>query len=163
MAGEGELKLNEQGGGGKSKKLVLIIVLLVLIGGGAGAFFMLKGGSEPAENQEEVVVKDVYHYVPVNEPFLFTARAKPKGHLVQVKLVLEVKGDNNKSLAVHHMPAIKDAVSKFLSDVQYADIIDAKGKDRLKAGIQKSVQGCMNRLEREPIIETVLYDGFVIQ
>lgn len=156
-----ELKLNDDAGKkGKSKLLIIVAVVLLVIGG-AAFFFLGKGSSDPSE--EEIVVKDVYFFIPIKEPFLFTATARPKGHLVQIKLVIEVKGERNRDLATHHLPALKGAVTKYVSDVRFADIVDSKGKENFKNGILKALQSRMNSLEREPIIESVLYDGFIIQ
>ncbi len=157
-----ELKLDAKGGKAGKKKLIILIAVVLLAVAGAAGFFLLKGGSEP-EAGEETVVKDVYFYIPVKEPFLFTAYARPKGHLVQIKLVIEVKGEKNRDLATHHLPAIKSAVTKYVSDVQFASIVDSRGKEKFKSGILKAIQGKMNSLEREPVVESVLYDGFVIQ
>ncbi len=169
--GDGQLKLNENAGGGKKKKLLLIIIVVVILAG-AGAFFFLRGSSDPAEGEKGgangeggagSVAKEVIYYVPIKEPFIFTAKSRPKGHLVQIKLVLMVKGDNNKALAEHHQGAIKGAITKYLADIQYASLVDNNGKAEFKKSLLKVIQGKMNSIEREPVVDQVLYDGFVIQ
>ncbi len=168
MPDDKELKPADTGSGSSGKKKLIIIVLAVLLlGGGAAAFFLGgSGGEEPGgENPGEPAaqVKETIEYVPMPGPVLFTARAKPKGHLVQMKLVLMVKGEKNRDLAVHHLAAIAAAVSQYVLDINYVDIASPPGRERMKNGILKVIQGKMNAIESEPVVDAVLYDSFVIQ
>ncbi len=164
---EQELKLDK---GGSKKKFIIIIAALVLVVAGVAAFFLLKGGSgEGAEgegNSGNVEVdpdaKKVF-YVPIQSPFIFVASARPRGHTVQIKLSLKVRGHENQALATHHLPAVEGAITKATAEISYAQLMNGSGKDALKKTILKNIQARFNELESKPIIEEVLYDGFIIQ
>ncbi len=168
MAEEGELKLDNQSG--KKKKMMLIgIVLGVVLLGAVGGIFLLGGSKEEGEGgaakktPEEIAAEQTIHYVPVQVPFIFNAEGKPKGHLVQIKLTLMVRGDENFAFAQHHLPAIQNQISKECAGVQYADIKDGMGKQALKEKFLLSIKGKMKELEHKDIVEAILYDGFIVQ
>lgn len=162
---EPELKLDK--GGGKSK-LIIIVVLVLLLAGGGGAFFMLKGGNPEEGAGGEGAPKELpeskkIFYVPVQSPFVFVATARPRGHVVQIKLSLTVRGPENQALATHHLPSIEGAITKAVGEISYEQLSKGSGKDDLKRIILKTVQARLNELESKTIVEDVLYDGFIIQ
>lgn len=171
MAEDAELKLKDEKGG--SKKLIIIIagvVLLVIIG--VLVFLLLgkdaptgEGGSQPMTEEEIAAAKEAnkIYYVPLQNPLLFNASAKPKGHLVQIKFSLQVRGSKNEAFAKHHLPAIESAIADVFSSVTYDDILAVEGRDELKMKCLTAVQAKLLKLENEPIVEKLLYDGFVIQ
>lgn len=164
MADDAELKLDQ---GGSKKKLFIIIgavVLLVVVG--VVVFLMMGSGGEEkelAETKQQLEEANKIFYVTIPTPMVIKVAAKPKGHIMQLKLSLMVRGEENKKLAEHHLPAILGAINDELYDTQFASIQTAEGKADLKERALKSIQGKLKQLENKPIVDRVLYDGFIIQ
>ena len=139
---ENELTLEEETGGGKSKMMIIIIaaVVVILIGAGA-AFFLLSGDDEaaPAEAGEAVAEVEAAPaqlgtamYVTMPRPFTFNVPGTTRDRLVQIKVQLMVRGDNNHELAKRHIPLIEGTLLKAFSTANADDLATTAGKDALK-------------------------------
>ena len=163
MADDAELKLDN--GGGKKKLFIIIgaVVLLVVVG---VVVFMMMGSSEPQESeqtQQLLAESNKIFYVTIPSPIVLKVVSKPKGHIMQLRLSLMVRGEENKKLAEHHLPAILSAISTSLYDLDFAEVQTPEGKEKIKETALKSVQSKLKQLENKPVVEKVLYDGFIIQ
>ena len=163
MADDAELKLDD--GGGKKKLFIIIgaVVLLVVVG---VVVFMMMGSSEPQESeqtQQLLAESNKIFYVSIPSPIVLKVVSKPKGHIMQLRLSLMVRGEENKKLAEHHLPAILSAISSSLYDLDFAEVQTPEGKEKIKETALKSVQSKLKQLENKPVVEKVLYDGFIIQ
>lgn len=163
MADDAELKLDN--GGGKKKLFIIIgaVVLLVVVG---VVVFMMMGSSEPQESeqtQQLLAESNKIFYVTIPSPIVLKVVSKPKGHIMQLRLSLMVRGEENKKLAEHHLPAILSAISTSLCDLDFAEVQTPEGKEKIKETALKSVQSKLKQLENKPVVEKVLYDGFIIQ
>ncbi|MCR4554868.1 MAG: flagellar basal body-associated FliL family protein [Succinivibrionaceae bacterium] len=163
MADDAELKLDN--GGGKKKLFIIIgaVVLLVVVG---VVVFMMMGSSEPQESeqtQQLLAESNKIFYVSIPSPIVLKVVSKPKGHIMQLRLSLMVRGEENKKLAEHHLPAILSAISSSLYDLDFAEVQTPEGKEKIKETALKSVQSKLKQLENKPVVEKVLYDGFIIQ
>lgn len=163
MADDAELKLDN--GGGKKKLFIIIgaVVLLVVVG---VVVFMIMGSSEPQESeqtQQLLAESNKIFYVSIPSPIVLKVVSKPKGHIMQLRLSLMVRGEENKKLAEHHLPAILSAISSSLYDLDFAEVQTPEGKEKIKETALKSVQSKLKQLENKPVVEKVLYDGFIIQ
>lgn len=163
MADDAELKLDN--GGGKKKLFIIIgaVVLLVVVG---VVVFMMMGSSEPQESeqtQQLLAESNKIFYVTIPSPIVLKVVSKPKGHIMQLRLSLMVRGEENKKLAEHHLPAILSAISSSLYDLDFAEVQTPEGKEKIKETALKSVQSKLKQLENKPVVEKVLYDGFIIQ
>ena len=163
MADDAELKLDN--GGGKKKLFIIIgaVVLLVVVG---VVVFMMMGSSEPQESeqtQQLLAESNKIFYVSIPSPIVLKVVSKPKGHIMQLRLSLMVRGEENKKLAEHHLPAFLSAISSSLYDLDFAEVQTPEGKEKIKETALKSVQSKLKQLENKPVVEKVLYDGFIIQ
>lgn len=163
MADDAELKLDN--GGGKKKLFIIIgaVVLLVVVG---VVVFMMMGSSEPQDSeqtQQLLAESNKIFYVSIPSPIVLKVVSKPKGHIMQLRLSLMVRGEENKKLAEHHLPAILSAISSSLYDLDFAEVQTPEGKEKIKETALKSVQSKLKQLENKPVVEKVLYDGFIIQ
>lgn len=163
MADDAELKLDN--GGGKKKLFIIIgaVVLLVVVG---VVVFMMMWSSEPQESeqtQQLLAESNKIFYVSIPSPIVLKVVSKPKGHIMQLRLSLMVRGEENKKLAEHHLPAILSAISSSLYDLDFAEVQTPEGKEKIKETALKSVQSKLKQLENKPVVEKVLYDGFIIQ
>ena len=166
-----ELTLEEEGGKGGNKKLIIIIAAVVVIVGAAAAFFLLGGEDEAVAEEaataqtEEVKQVDVgtAKYVTMPRPFTFNVPGTSRDRLVQIKVQLMVRGDNNEELAQKHIPLIEGALLKAFSTGNADALATAAGKDALKLKAAQEVQKAVIDVAGSKIVEEVLFTGFVMQ
>lgn len=173
---ENELTLEEGGGGGK-KKLIIIIVaaVLVIVIGVVAALFLLGGDEEPAaaaaqETAPAAAAAPVgpaevgtAMYVSMPRPFTFNVPGTTRDRLVQIKVQLMVRGDNNHEMAKRHIPLIEGTLLKAFSMANADDLATTAGKDALKLKAVKDVQTAISEVAGAKIVEEVLFTGFVMQ
>ena len=172
---ESELTLEEEAsGGGGNKKLIIIVaaaVLLTLAIVGAVLFFMSGSDSEEnmdsAETVEEVETPaaelGTAMYVTMPRPFTFNVPGTTRDRLVQIKVQLMVRGDNNHETAKRHIPLIEGTLLKAFSTANADDLATTAGKDALKVKAAKDVQKAVSEVTGAKIVEEVLFTGFVMQ
>lgn len=174
---ENELTLEEGGGGGK-KKLIIIIVaaVLVIVIGVVAALFLLGGDDEPAaaaatEQAAPTAAAapvgpaevGTAMYVSMPRPFTFNVPGTTRDRLVQIKVQLMVRGDNNHEMAKRHIPLIEGTLLKAFSMANADDLATTAGKDALKLKAVKDVQTAISEVAGSKIVEEVLFTGFVMQ
>ena len=169
MAEEQQLELKNQSG---KKKLIIIIAALRVLGlGGGGAWFMLSGGSGKAsshdgKSEEEVAAEKMAketRYVVMPSPFVFNVPGTTKDRMVQIKMALLVRGPKNEALAKLHAPLIEGALLKVVTTHTADELLTEAGKEKLRSEALKSMQGVMTEVTHEPVIEQLLFTGFVMQ
>ena len=172
MAEEEKLELKTSGG---KKKLIIIIALaLLLIGGGVGGWLMFAGGGHKAEQSaesggkspEEIAAEKAAKqatYVVLPNPFVFNVTGKPKDRMVQIKVALLVRGPENEALAKLHTPLVEGALLKVVSTFTSDDIITIEGKAKLRSDALKAIQASMSEVTQKPVVEQLLFTGFVMQ
>ena len=169
---ENELTLEEESGGGKKKLIIIIVaaVLLVVITAGAVMFFMSGDDSEEmmdegAEAQMETPVAELgtAMYVTMPRPFTFNVPGTTRDRLVQIKVQLMVRGDNNHETAKRHIPLIEGTLLKAFSTANADDLATTAGKDAMKVKAAKDVQKAISEVTGAKIVEEVLFTGFVMQ
>ncbi|MBV7314798.1 flagellar basal body-associated protein FliL [Shewanella sp. NIFS-20-20] len=169
------LELEEKDGPKKKSKLPLIIIIVVvlLLGGGAAAFFLL-GGSDDAATQEvagdeSAVVMDntpatgEAFYQPMPKPFLFNLPAADRSRLVEIKVQLMGRGDDDHNLIKKHIPLIEDALLSTFSGAESGNLSTQAGKDELRKEALQKVQTTLQTLTGRKVVEQVLFTGFVMQ
>lgn len=170
---EEELK-GEDGGKKKSKlMLIIIIAVVVLLGGGAGAYFFLFAGDEEVveegveqteEGADTTVPSDgVALYVRLPRPFQFNAPGTARERLVQIEAQLMVRGPENEELASRHIPMIEGSLLQVFSAASADDLVTELGKIELRDKATAQIRQVMKDLEDAPVVEQVLFTGFVIQ
>ncbi len=183
MAAEKDLQIAD--GGGKKKKMMIIAAAVVLLGGGVGGYFMMSGSDAPppaaatdgatpaaagAESTAAAAPADTGSasmgtalYVSMPRPFVFNVPGAARDRLVQVKVQLLVRGQNNEELAKQHIPLIESTMLKTFSKANADDLVTAAGKDTLKAVALKDVQDALVGVAGSMVVEEVLFTGFVMQ
>jgi flagellar FliL protein len=172
MANE-ELKI-EIGSKKKSKLLLIIIAVVVILGVGAGAYFFFFMGATPSmtegeDSTSEVLVENFESqagralYVAMPRPFTFNAPGVSRERIVQIEVQLMVRGTENEELAKRHIPMIEGALLQVFSASNADDLVTDVGKVELKERATAEVRQVMTELESEPVVEQVLFTGFVIQ
>jgi flagellar FliL protein len=173
----------EESQGGSKKLLIIIIAVVVLIAGGAGAFFFLSGSDEPvdpemsleegadlsAEDTEEASgeegeaeVGDAF-YVGMPRPFVFNVPGYGRDRLVQIKVQLMVRGGEHDTIARKHIPLIEDTLLTTFSTSNAEKLSTNEGKQELRRESLAAVQQALEPLVGKPVVEKVLFIGFVMQ
>ncbi|WP_351079052.1 flagellar basal body-associated protein FliL [Shewanella sp. CAL98-MNA-CIBAN-0140] len=171
MMAEQELELNEvPEGGNKSNKLIIFggigLVLVLLIGGGLW-FFM--GSSEPdspantASETEAPTVSAGAEYVGMPRPFLFNLPGVDRARLVEIKVQLMVRGEDDSVLIKKHIPLIEDALLTTFSAADVQKLSTQAGKDELRQLALLNVQNTLQPVTGGTVVEKVLFTGFVMQ
>jgi len=184
MAAEKDLQIAD--GGGKKKKMIIIAAAVVLLGGGAGGYFLLSGsdapppaaaaegapaesGAQPAADgaaaggDAAAASMGTALYVSMPRPFVFNVPGAARDRLVQIKVQLLVRGQNNEEMAMQHIPLIESTMLKTFSTANADDLVTAAGKDTLKALALKDVQDALVGVAESIVVEEVLFTGFVMQ
>ncbi len=168
MADEQQLELKNHGG---KKKLIIIVaaVLVLALAGGGAWFFMSSGakkGGHDGQSEEELAAAKLAketRYVVMPRPFVFNVPGNPKDRMVQIKMALLVRGPKNEELAKLHAPLIEGALLKVVTTYTADELLTSAGKERLRAEALKTMQGVMTEVSNEPVIEQLLFTGFVMQ
>ena len=172
MAAEKDLVITE--GGGKKK--------LLLIAGGAGllvviaivAFFMLSGGSgqtgqsagadgAKASADGSTEAKGTALYVPLPRPFVFNVPGAARDRMVQIKVQLLVRGKNNETLAMRHIPLIEGSLLSTFSSGNADELVTVAGRDALKNKALSDLQQAIIEVVGSVVVDEVLFTGFVMQ
>ncbi len=174
MAAEKDLQIAD--GGAKKKKMIIIAAAVVVLGGGVGGYFAMSGGEEPAPAPAAAEASaaeaapaepkgDVGTalYVSMPRPFVFNVPGASRDRLVQIKVQVLVRGTNNEEIAKQHIPLMESTMLRTFSKANADDLVTAAGKDTLKAAALKDVQEALIGVAGSPIVEEVLFTGFVMQ
>jgi flagellar FliL protein len=159
----------------KSKILLIIVIVLVLLAGGGGAYFFLFMGDEPVDRVaqesagEDEPVKNrgrgenMAIYVAMPRPFQFNAPGITRERIVQIEVQLMVRGQESEELAKRHIPMIEGNLLQVFSASNADDLVTEVGKAELRDKATAQVRRVMQNLEKKPVVEQVLFTGFVIQ
>lgn len=156
----------EGGGGGKSKLLIIIVAAVILLGGGAGAFFFLMGDSGGAddiviEEAEPVNLQAIYVTLP--QPFVFNVTGDTQQRLVQVKVQLMVRGDQNETLAKQNLPLVEHSLLTTFGAATVEQLRTPQGQMEVRKQAADTVQAAMEKVTGKTVVERVLFTGFVMQ
>jgi len=183
MAAEKELEIGD--GGNKKKKMIIIAAAAVVLLGGGGAAFMMMGGDPPpaAEVAAEgapaaegaapaadgaapaAAGPDIGSalYVGMPRPFVFNVAGASRDRLVQIKAQLLVRGTQNEEIAKQHIPLIESTMLRTFSKANADELVTAAGKETIKASALKDVQEALKGVAGSPVVEEILFTGFVMQ
>lgn len=165
----------EQGGKKKSKLLIIIIAAVVLLAGGGGAayYFLFMGNDEVAEQSEQSndqAQSDIVTpaegqaiYVAMPDAFLFNSPGIARERIVQIEVQLMVRGLENEEIARKHITLLKGTLLQVFSASSADELVTDVGKVDLRNRATKQVRQAMMEVEKQPIVEEVLFTGFVIQ
>ncbi|OOF23948.1 MULTISPECIES: flagellar basal body-associated protein FliL [Salinivibrio] len=152
--------------GGK-KKLIIIIaaaVLLLLVVGGA-AFFFLSGGDD---SQDDIVLEEQAMslpaiYVTLPRPFVFNVTGDEQQRLVQVKAQLLVRGNEMEALAKENLPLVEHALLNTFGAATAEQLRTPQGQLEVRRQAAENVRAALIKVTGEPVVERVLFTGFVMQ
>ena len=120
MAAEKDLVIAEGGGkkkllligGGAALLIVLGVVGFMFLSGGDDAAAPTAAGNEAAASAgaDGAEPKGTALYVPLPRPFVFNVPGASRDRMVQIKVQLLVRGTNNETIAMRHIPLIEGSL-----------------------------------------------------
>ena len=183
MAAEKELEIGD--GGNKKKKMIIIAAAAVVLLGGGGAAFMMMGGDPPPAAEAPAEGAPAAEgaapaadgaapaaggpevgsalYVGMPRPFVFNVAGANRDRLVQIKAQLLVRGTQNEETAKQHIPLIESTMLRTFSKANADELVTAAGKETIKAATLKDVQEALKGVAGSPVVEEILFTGFVMQ
>ena len=175
MAAGKDLEIGD--GQAKKKKLIIIIGAAVLLAVVAVVAVLMMSG-DPAEPvaaeagaAETAVATDPNAaadkgsalYVSMPRPFIFNVPGASKDRLVQIKVQLLVRGSNNETLAMRHIPLIEGSLLETFSSGNADELVTVAGRDALKNKALSELQQAMVEVVGSVVVDEVLFTGFVMQ
>jgi flagellar protein FliL len=173
MAAEKDLVIAD---GGKKKKILFIAggAVLVIVLAVAG-FMLFSGGSDTgtaagSDGGGQTVAaggaeqsKGSALYVPMPRPFVFNVPGASRDRMVQIKVQLMVRGSNNETIAMRHIPLIEGSLLQTFSSANADELVTVAGRDALKNKALSDLQQAMIEVVGSVVVDEVLFTGFVMQ
>ena len=173
MAAEKDLVIAE--GGGKRKLIMiagggLLVVVLAVVG-----FLMFSGGDDTpktaaggaavagAGSTEGGESVGTALYVPLPRPFVFNVPGASRDRMVQIKVQLLVRGANNETIALRHIPLIEGSLLETFSAANADELVTVAGRDALKNKALSDLQQALIEVVGSVVVDEVLFTGFVMQ
>lgn len=172
MAEKQDLELGEAGKGSGKKKLILIIAAAVLLlGGGAAAFFLLKkpaapdGAEATAEVEEDAPADGAPSllYVPLSSPIIANVASAEKSRTVKLQVVFAVKSVEAETAVKKHLPLLSSELLSLLSSTDAGQLMTADGQQAFRDQALQRAQAALEREEKKPLVERILFTQFVMQ
>lgn len=164
-----EQELSAEGKGSKKMMIIIIIAVVVLLGGGVAAWLLLSGDDTPVEDASATTEVELMNsvggalYVGMPRPFVFNVADDLRDRLVQIKVQLLVRGEQNDVLAKKHIPLIEGALLHVFSSATVDELSSQKGKELVRDRALDSARKALKSITGIPVIEQVLFTGFVMQ
>lgn len=171
MAAEIENKNEEvEASQGPSKKNLFIIggVVSVIVIAALVYFFMFasnSGSSGTSERGAAVTgpAAGNAYYVALPRPFIFNVPGQNRDRLVQISVQLMVRGGSNDDLARQNIPMIEGVLHRTFSAATAESLQTSEGRLALRAAALNVVQTALEELTGSPVVEELLFTGFVMQ
>ena len=152
---------------GKRKKIVIsVVILLVIAVIGGGVWFLSLASTEvkAAEvSSTQTPLKMSAYYIVLPEPFIFNVSGKERDRVVQIKVQLMVRGEQNEALANKHVPLVESVLLQTFAAATVEQLRQPQGREQLCQQALTAVQATMNKMTNMPVVERVLFTGFVMQ
>lgn len=152
----------------KRSPILFIIIGLVLVASiGAGAWFFFMSGDDTQSDETAMVVSDTAQneplYINVSQPFIFNVTGDNRNRLVQIKVQLMVRGDDNDAMAKLHTPLIESSILSSFGAATLEQLRSPTGRIEIRAQALSDLQAAFQKIVGEPVVEKVLFTDFVMQ
>lgn len=153
-------------GGGKKKLIIIIVAAVVLLAAvGGGAFFFLSGDDK---SQDDIVLEEENNtlpaiYVTLPQPFVFNVTGDEQQRLVQVNAQLLVRGSEREALAKENLPLVEHALLNTFGAATVEQLRTPQGQLEVRRQSAENVRAALIKVTGEPVVERVLFTGFVMQ
>ena len=155
--------------GNRKKTIIISLVILlvsVVIGGGIWFFTAPSAEAKAAEvgsTSTQSPLKMSAYYIVLPEPFIFNVSGKERDRVVQIKVQLMVRGEQNEALAKKHVPLVESVLLQTFAAATVEQLRQPQGREQLRQQALTTVQATMNKMTNMPVVERVLFTGFVMQ
>ncbi|WP_256383088.1 flagellar basal body-associated protein FliL [Photobacterium toruni] len=157
-------------GGNRKKTLIMsLVILLVMAVIGGGIWFFTAPSAESkianvsSEEALQTALKMSAYYIVLPEPFIFNVSGQERDRVVQIKVQLMVRGERNEALAKKHVPLVESVLLQTFSATTVEQLRQPQGREQLRQLALTAVQATMNKMTNMPVVERVLFTGFVMQ
>ncbi|HAW93117.1 TPA: flagellar basal body-associated protein FliL, partial [Candidatus Azambacteria bacterium] len=159
------------------KKIILLVmaVVVVLILAAGVYFYFLGSESAPSAASDETAVSQSAAdtgkpsgpegnalYVAMPRPFVFNVPGSARDRLVQIKVQLLVRGSNNETVALRHIPLIEASLTASFASANADELVTTTGKDALKNKALSDLQQALLEVAGSVVVEEVLFTSFVM-
>ncbi|MGX5915153.1 flagellar basal body-associated protein FliL [Aliidiomarina sp. Khilg15.8] len=149
--------------GGAAALVLIVIVLLALLIFGGDDTQSSDSASNQGETSEPVEVGAAY-YVAMPKDFIFNVPGERRDRVVQITVQLLVRGSRNETLAQQHIPILEGTLLQVFSSATGARLRTPEGKREIRLQALDAAREAMrDATNGSPVIEEVLFTGFVIQ
>ena len=151
------------------KKIIIIAVAVLLLAvSGVGAMLFLKedpsaenGAAAESIEKQSKVADPLYQGL---DPDFVVAFQNPKTvRFIKLSIEVMARDDDVIEAVQTHMPAIRDRVIMLLSSKDEASLLDAEGKELLRAELLTAVQAVLQEIIDVPGVEALYFTNFVMQ
>ncbi|WP_105190519.1 flagellar basal body-associated protein FliL [Pseudoalteromonas sp. T1lg48] len=171
---QAELQIEQAG---SPKKLIIIIVALALLAAAGGSYFFFAAANEATPAATQLSSKGAAEsalgspsaqlgsalYVAMPRPFVFNVPGAARDRIVQIKVQLLVRGDDNEETAKKHIPLIEGTLLSVFAGTNADELSTAAGKESLRDEALVNVQQALEGVAGASVVERVLFTGFVMQ
>lgn len=170
MADDNQLTLKNPAAA-KKKQRIMIALAVTLLGASVVSVWLMLSGSTTSEQPEPVAANVVGTaapastalYVGMPRAFVFNVAGTRRDRLVQIKIQLMVRGPADELLAKQHVPLIEGTLLRVFSAATAEQLMTFEGKEQLRKDSLEECRRVLNDLVSSPVIEQVLFTGFVMQ
>lgn len=162
-----ELSLEGQGASSKKKLIIIAATVVLLLATAIVAYFLLAGDTSTEQQKQEAVAETPESkpvtYVAMPRPFVFNVMDGRRDRLVQIKVQLMIRGDNNATLARKHTPLLEGTLVRVFGAATVEQLRTPTGKKQLRDFALKALNEATVKVEKKALISAVLFTGFVLQ
>ncbi len=155
---------------GSSKKMLFMIggVASVIIIATLVYFFVFAGSSTNSISPERGTAvtgpaAGNAYYVALPRPFIFNVPGQNRDRLVQISVQLMVRGGSNDDLARQNIPMIEGVLHRTFSAATAESLQTSEGRLALRDAALNVVRNTLEELTGSPVVEELLFTGFVMQ
>lgn len=149
--------------GGATVLVVTVIVLLALLIFG-GEDSTDEGAATTESESSESGDSGAAYYVAMPKDFIFNVPGERRDRVVQITVQLLVRGSRNETLAQQHIPVLEGTLLQIFSGATGERLRTPEGKREIRLQALDAAREAMrDATGGSPVVEEVLFTGFVIQ
>lgn len=149
-------------GGGALLLIAIIVVVVIFLTRGSSGETSATSSAGFADIEEDNLGEAFYVALPRN--FIFNAPGAQRDRVVQITVQLMVRGPRNERLAQENIPLIEAELLDVFSRAMAERLNTPEGKREIRVQALDALRTKMREAtEGSPVVEEVLFTGFVIQ
>lgn len=153
-------------GNNKKRWLIIGLIALLVIGAGAGSYYYWfaadKSESLPKKGFSPVL-GTMAMYVNTSRPFVFNVSGGLRDRLVEIRVQLLVRNENDRALVQANLPLIESIILSSFSAATVEQWRDPRSRELLRDQALKEVRDSMEKLVNAPAVEQILLTSYVMQ